>query len=279
MLPLSFRRRAALVVAFCAGLAAPVPAFAWSEREAAEIWSELSDLAFEGRPIVEDSGVVGLEAPTRAQDPGSVPVTVSTRLSPLDGRRIEKISLFVDENPAPLVAVFELGETANIAKISTNVRVNRYSLVHAVAELDDGSLHAASAFVKASGGCSARPVERPEVAAARLGELDFEQGAVAGAAGSAMREDEIRVMHPNYTGMQLHYVTLNYIPARYVDTLTVTLGSDPLLKVTGGISLSENPAVRLSYRPAGEGDTFVAEMRDTSGTVTTARWPLMAGGS
>ena len=39
--------------------------------------------------------------------------------------------------------------------LSTRVRVDSYTNVHAVAELSDGQLYAAQRFVKAAGGCSA----------------------------------------------------------------------------------------------------------------------------
>ena len=50
---------------------------------------------------------------------------------------------------------FELGPDANVTEISTRVRVNNYTDVHAVAELSDGKLYVSKTYVKASGGCSA----------------------------------------------------------------------------------------------------------------------------
>ena len=52
--------------------------------------------------------------------------------------------------------------------ISTRVRVNDYTNVHAVAELSDGQLYVVSTFVKASGGCSAPMAKNPEEATANL---------------------------------------------------------------------------------------------------------------
>ncbi len=42
-----------------------------------------------------------------------------------------------------------------MTEISTRVRVNSYTDVHAVAELSDGKLYMIKIYVKASGGCSA----------------------------------------------------------------------------------------------------------------------------
>ena len=65
------------------------------------------------------------------------------------------ITLVIDQNPAPMAAKFQLGPDAKVSEISTRVRVNNYTDVHAVAELSDGKLYMVKTYVKASGGCSA----------------------------------------------------------------------------------------------------------------------------
>lgn len=281
MRPTATRRGALMMSAgvIAGALLGVRPAAAWSADEADLIWSELATEFFGDRPIGTGGNLITLEAPGRAQDPGSVPVKLTMRLPPGDTRRIERISLLVDENPVPLAAVFHLGEKAAIDRIETRIRVNRYSRVHAVAELDDGSLHMAEGFVKASGGCSARPVERPEVAIEHLGNMDLAQ--LPGAAGgSARREAEIRVRHPNYTGMQMHYITLLYINARYVDELSLTQGDASIIKVVGGISLSEDPSVRVSYRAPSDAPELTVQMVDTDGARFSESWPVaLTGGS
>ena len=42
-----------------------------------------------------------------------------------------------------------------MTSLSTRIRVDAYTNLHAVAELDDGHLYGAQRFVKAAGGCSA----------------------------------------------------------------------------------------------------------------------------
>ena len=71
------------------------------------------------------------------------------------------ITLVIDQNPAPMAAKFELGPDANVTEISTRVRVNSYTDVHAVAELSDGQLYMVKTYVKASGGCSAPAAKMP----------------------------------------------------------------------------------------------------------------------
>jgi sulfur-oxidizing protein SoxY len=101
-------------------------------------WPGLVQDIFNNRPINDGADVIGIEMPYRAEDAAIVPVTLRTRLSPGDDRRVLRITLVIDQNPAPLAAKFELGPDANVTEISTRVRENNYTDVHAVAELSDG---------------------------------------------------------------------------------------------------------------------------------------------
>src|SRR3546814_20571662 len=71
----------------------------------------------------------------------------------MDGRTVRAVTLVIDKNPAPLAAVFRLSPDAGDPGIATRVRVNEYTDIRAVAEMDDGSLRAVSTVVKAAGGC------------------------------------------------------------------------------------------------------------------------------
>src|SRR5215470_10971641 len=73
------------------------------------------------------AGVIAIEMPYRAEDAAIVPVTLRSKLSPDDSRRMLAITLVIDQNPAPMAARFELGPDANVREISTRVRVNNYT--------------------------------------------------------------------------------------------------------------------------------------------------------
>src|SRR6266568_164072 len=120
------------------------------------------------------AGIV-FAAPARAEDAAIVPVTLRSKLSPGDARRIRSITLVIDRNPAPMAAKFELGPDANVSEIATRVRVNNYTDVHAVAELSDGTLYVSKTYVKASGGCSAPAAKNAEEAKGRLGQMRYRQ--------------------------------------------------------------------------------------------------------
>jgi sulfur-oxidizing protein SoxY len=122
-------------------------------------WPGLVQDIFNNRPMNDGSEVIAIEMPGRAEDAAIVPVTLRTKLPPGDSRRIVSITLVIDQNPAPMAAKFQLGPDAKVSEISTRVRVNNYTDVHAVAELSDGNLYVVKTYVKASGGCSAPAVK------------------------------------------------------------------------------------------------------------------------
>src|SRR6476469_8837673 len=143
--------------------------------EAYDPWPGLVQHIFNNRPMNDGADVIAIEMPYRAEDAAIVPVTLRPKLSPGDDRRVRTITLVVDQNPAPMAAKFELGPDANVTEISTRVRVNNYTDVHAVAELSDGKLYMVKTYVKASGGCSAPAAKNADEAKARLGQMRYRQ--------------------------------------------------------------------------------------------------------
>src|SRR3974390_54664 len=148
--------------------------------EAYDPWPGLVQDIFNNRPMSDGSDVIAIEMPYRAEDAAIVPVTLRTRLAPGDQRRVVTITLVIDQNPAPMAAKFELGPDAQVPEISTRVRVNSYTDVHAVAELSDGKLYVTKTFVKASGGCSAPAAKDADEASNRLGRMKYRQFARPG---------------------------------------------------------------------------------------------------
>ena len=238
-------------------------------------WPELARTFFQDRPIVSDPAIVSLEAPGRAEDAALVPMTLSVELPPGGARRVVRLSLIIDENPVPLVAVFKLGEKAGVTSISTRVRVNSYTNVHLVAELDDGSLHMTTRYVKAAGGCSAPMVKSPDEADATLGQMKFRR-LPDGVDGR--REALVMLRHPNNSGMQMDQISHLYTPARYIDRLAVYQGDDLVFSMEGGISISEDPNFRFSYAPNGA-KTFRVEASDSNGVHFSGAWPADRDGA
>jgi sulfur-oxidizing protein SoxY len=235
-------------------------------------WPGLVQDIFKNRPMQDGSGVIAIEMPYRAEDAAIVPVTLRSRLSPDDSRRMLAITLVIDQNPAPMAARFELGPDANVTEISTRVRVNNYTDVHAVAELSDGQLYVAKTFVKASGGCAAPAAGNADAAKARLGQMRYRQFARPGVASST-REAQIMIGHPNHSGLQMDQLTQLYIPAFFINELRLWQDDSPVLAMEGGISLSEDPNVRFTYVANGA-KRIRAEARDTEGHLFRNEWKI-----
>ena len=89
------------LIAALAGIVFAAPARA---EEAYDPWPGLVQDIFSNRPMNDGADVIGIEMPYRAEDAAIVPVTLRSKLSPGDGRRIRSITLVIDRNPAPMAA-------------------------------------------------------------------------------------------------------------------------------------------------------------------------------
>ena len=237
-------------------------------------WPGLVQDIFSNRPMNDGSDVIAIEMPYRAEDAAIVPVTLRTKLSSEDSRRVLRITLVIDQNPAPMAAKFEFGPDARVSEISTRVRVNNYTDVHAVAELSDGKLYMTKTYVKASGGCSAPAAKNADEAKSRLGQMRYRQFAKSGEGPtSGVREAQIMIGHPNNSGLQMDQVTLLYIPAFFVNELRLWQDDSPVLTMEGGISISEDPNIRFTYVSNGA-KNFRAEAKDTEGHVFQREWKI-----
>jgi sulfur-oxidizing protein SoxY len=256
------------VFAAALGWSAAPPAAA---VEPADPWPDLARDIFNGRQLADGVGLIAIDMPYRAEDAAIVPVTLRVALTADDARTVRAITVVIDQNPAPVAATFKIG--AKVTMISTRVRIDSYTNVHAVAELSDGKLYVATTFVKASGGCSAPTTKNAEQAGANLGQMRFRQFAKSGdGPASGLREAQIMIRHPNNSGLQRDQVTLLYVPAFFIRDLRVWQGDQLVLAMESGISISEDPNIRFSYLPNGA-STFRVEATDTGGHVFKGEWP------
>ncbi len=244
-------RQLALVAALLSTFA--LPATASAERpnplQDGATWEHLRPSYFADRPIQDGAGRFSLDAPFRAQDAATVPV----RFQQADPEiRVVRLTLLVDENPAPFAAEFEFGPDMGAIDLETRLRVNAYSNVRAIAETEDGTLYMVGRYVRASGGCSAPAARDMEAAMAQLGRTH-----VRWIAPEAQPEDrrmvQVMVRHPSNSGLQRDQITHHYIPAWYVDRVEIHQGGALLFTMTGGITLSEDPSFRFSYSDNGAG--------------------------
>jgi sulfur-oxidizing protein SoxY len=266
-------RKAMTVFGLTAALALTAGGLSPAGAQDRDPWPDLRVEFFKDRPVVED-GTIVLEAPVRAEDAALVPITV--RFAPIGGVKPRAVTMIVDQNPAPLVATFTLGEGFGDAMLSTRVRINAYSNVRAIVETSDGVLHMATKFVKASGGCSAPALKDQDAAMAELGKMQFRAFEPT---SPDSRDALIMVRHPNHSGMQMDQLTGYYIPARVIDSLEVRRGETLVFRMEGGISLSENPNIRFTLAPGAPDERLTVKATDSEGGTFDGVWPLRSGGS
>ena len=229
-------------------------------------WPDIKAGVFEGRDIAED-GVFALYAPAQAEDAAIVPIAI--HMPTTVANTAKTLTLIIDRNPAPVAATFRFGDafkaSADVGerKILTRVRVDSFSKVRAVLETADGKLHMAEKFVMGAGGCSAPASKDADEAMANLGKMQVKTLGDR-SHGEHWREAIVMIRHPNFTGMQMDLESRGYTPARYIDVLEVTRGGSLLLRMEGGISISEDPNIRFNYDGAG-GDALEVRATDTEG--------------
>jgi sulfur-oxidizing protein SoxY len=267
-------RAIALIIAFLTNFAAP--ALATDDDAArAERWQELRQAIFGDRAVAEDNALVKLDAPQRALDAALVPISVATA----PGSKVTGLYVVIDDNPGPLAAHVQFGPRGDPSLLALRVRVNQYTLMHAVAETADGALHETARFVKAAGGCSA-PVGADEAdSLADIGHMKLRLKEEP-AAGKPV-EAQLLIRHPNYNGMQMDQLTRLYTPMRIVKTVDVTVNGEKVLTLEGDISLSTDPAIGFRFVPRA-GDlpgTLKVTVRDSDDAVFEHSFDVPAGGS
>lgn len=235
-----------------------LPAQAATPKE--PLWPTLKELYFEGKQIREDANdLLVIEAPKRAEDAAIVPISVKSLVEQTPDKYIKNIHIVIDNNPDPYSANFHLSPELGLVDISTRMRVDQYTFVRAIAEMNDGSLHMVSRFVKASGGCSAPAGKDAAAALARLGKMQMRMRTpVVGEPVQA----QVIVSHPNYNGLQFDQATRRYIPAHYVKSMNINYDGAPLISVDTGISVSEDPSIRFTFTPKKPG-MLKAEVLDS----------------
>lgn len=211
-----------------------------------DTWRDLALQVFPDKVLQDGSGVLAIDAPYRAEDAAVVPITMRTTLAAGDKRKLRTMTLVIDVNPSPLAAIFTIGPDIGIDHISTRVRVNDYTNIHAVAELTDGESYVVSRYVKAAGGCSA-PALKQTADTIPLGTLRLREFP---ALVADQREAQVMFRHPNYSGMQLDQVSRLYTPALFLSKMKVWESERLLFTLESGISISENPTFRFNFQPA-----------------------------
>jgi len=235
-----------------------------------DVWPELRQQTFGDRAIKAEDGVVVLEIPGTAEDASLVPLTV--RVPPSVTQNLKSLTLIVDKNPDPLVAALSFGPAAGSGgerSFSTRVRIDSFSHVRAVLETEDGTLHMATKFVAAAGGCGAMQAKDPDAETVDLGKMIVKTFPPA-LDSNPIWSGLVMIKHPNSNGMQLNVNTADIIPARFVKEVTVKRDGEIVFQMQSTFSISTNPNFRFTFGRGADNSLDVA-IKDTDGAVFTAQ--------
>lgn len=245
-----------------------IPALVSAAKDEIQWNNLLKKQYFSGQLITESNDIIEIDAPYRAEDPALVPIKIISKIKQTKDKYIKKITVFVDKNPFPLVGEFGFTPETGKADLAMRVRVNSYSYIRAIAEMNNGELYMSKKFVKASGGCSAPIGADLDAAMKRLGKAKFKI-AKGGVEGEPV-QSQLLISHPNITGMQMDQVTRFIKKSHFVDKLTVTFNDKPVLTAKIDIAISADPNFRFYFVPQKEGELKV-EFTDISCESPTSR--------
>ena len=232
---------------------------------------EIRELIFDDDDELKDgSHFMELFTPYRAADAAIVPISIKFRKKQNEEDFIKYITIVADENPSPIIGKFELSLKTGKPDFSTRIRIDKYTYVRAIAEMNNGEKFMVSNFVKAAGGCSAPSLADMDTVMARLGKMKMkliETGEVG-----QLNKAQFIISHPNFSGLQFNQLTRAEIPAHFVDSIKVVQDNETILNITSDISLSEDPSFTFHYLNTG-GELNVT-VTDSQGGTYSNKWPI-----
>lgn len=223
-----------------------------ANQESSDRWGVLRAQLFGERKIQSGTGIISFDAPARAFDSARVTITIKALSPQSESSYIEKLYLIVDNNPVPVAATFLFESGNDWDTVDTELRINEYTDMRVVAQLNDGSLHMDNSFIKAVGGCSAPPSSYDRSDAANMGTFG---GGVNQLINPKVRAvARIRVTHPNASGMQFDQFTRTYIPAHFIHTMGASYNGKKLFTVDTNFSMSQDPVLGFNFKPSSDGE-------------------------
>jgi len=242
-----------------------------SDDEPNARWDSLKSQLFDKRDIIVDAGIIQIDAPARAFDAARVPITLRTLKPQTESSYIAKLYLVVDQNPVPVAATFNFEPNKGWNTINTELRVNEYSEIRVLAELNTGEVHMAHSFIKAVGGCSAPPSSYERSDKNSLGRFDGGVDRFINPKQPAAAR--FRLSHPNASGMQFDQFTRTYIPPHYIHTIKATFNGKALFTVDTNFSLSQDPVLGFNFKPESDGELSI-EAIDSKSQTYKESWVL-----
>lgn len=237
-------------------------------------WDDIRNQIFGTQPISDAAtSTLVIYGPNQAADGALVPISI--HMPTATAKRAKTLTLVIDRNPAPIAATFHFGEVFrggdDIADriVATRIRIDDFSQVRAIVETTDGEILMSAKFIAGAGGCSALPSKDPDEALASIGRMKVKLTAEPDQDPS-WREGMVMLRHPNFTGMQMDPKRGGFTPARFVRELVIEQGDRLVMRMVGGISISEDPNLRFTFASAADAPLVVSG-EDTEGAKFAGR--------
>lgn len=252
------------IILFCniTVVSADVAPADFRQQQSDKVWEEtLRPANFADKDIIEgvEQSIFEIKAPYTAEDATVVPISIHTMMPQQEDKYIKRMHIFVDKNPLPLVGVFDFSKESGKADIAMRIRVDTFSYVRAIAELNTGELYMTKSFVRARGACSAPPPSSIEDSKKLLGKMKLKN--IGELEPGKPNLVQLKIKHPNITGMAPLRVGSHVIPpAHYVSDLSVNYNGEPILKAALTFSISMDPAFRFYFTPKEAGTMTVSGM-------------------
>ncbi|MDR2220475.1 MAG: quinoprotein dehydrogenase-associated SoxYZ-like carrier [Methylobacillus sp.] len=233
---------------------------AWAEASD-KLWPSLQESFFAGKTL-EPATFIKLEGPRRAESGAQVPVTLTIDKAPNDKDAIKKVYVIVDANPIPLTAIYHFTEMTGSPQLSTRIRMETDSYIHAVGETADGRLFVTDTVIRAAGGCGGTVDGDDTAVRATAGKikLNVDPAAQPGAPAAIA----FHIKHPMFTGLQRELVSGGYKPAFYIQKVAFTYNGKPVMNADFAVGVAEDPYLRFNYLPGGPG-TLEVKAEDNEG--------------
>lgn len=218
-------------------VAGPASAIEELQQPSSAAWDALrTTLYADARIGIATDAFMRIELPANTPDPAATAVAI--HFGDESVGRIKHLRVIIDNNPAPVAATFDVEPGVDLDQLDLRVRIDRYTSVRAIAESADGTLTMRSGWIKASGGCSAAPAagDSGTPGEIRIRETDDARAVL------------VSVRHPNHSGFQIDPVSGESIAPYFIRQLSISAAGERVLSAETGISLSENPSIRVALK-------------------------------
>ena len=234
-------------------------------------WNSYLKEAVFGDDVINDgTQMFSLDTPYRALDAAIVPISINFNTPQSKTTFVKSLTLIVDENPSPLVSKFNFTPKVGNASLTTRVRIDKYTYVRAIVEMNNGEKYMNSNFVKAAGGCSAPSLADMDTVMARLGKMKmkfFETGN-----NNLPSKAQFLISHPNFSGLQFNQLTRAEIPAHFVNYIKIEQDNELIIEAYPDISMSEDPSITFHFLDSGS--PLKVTVEDSEGKNYAGNFPL-----